>query len=206
MFDKVFKGIPILGRKRVYLKKMGHPFGHTPHPNLLKVLKKYAVPPGGVLNPYGHYGNTRRGRYRATWFKLKLKPALREEAMKRTVRRERIRLQVKKALALEAHELQLRARENANLAMDTLIEIASSKHAPEATRIAASSVILDRAYGKATHTSITASVTNGKASEVDSTELDKRAAQALKRIEELTDRTPKKGTGKERLIDIRKYN
>src|ERR1700687_5029574 len=89
----------------------------------LKALRKHAVPPGGVLNPYGHYGNTRKQRYRITWFGLTLKPALREEALKRN----RIKLQQKKAIQLELHELQALARENATAAMRTLIEIAKNK-------------------------------------------------------------------------------
>ena len=168
----------------------------------LNALCKHAVPPGGVLNPYGMYGNTRKQRYRITWFGLKPKPALREDALKRN----RIKLQQKKALQLELHELQALARENATAAMRTLIEIAKNKRAPEANRIAASAVILDRGYGKASQVSITASVTNGKADNLDSTELDKRISRALKRVEDLTNRTPKAGTGQKRPADLRKYH
>ncbi len=174
----------------------------APSANRLKTLRKHAVPPGGVLNPYGTYGNTRKQRYRITWFGLKLKPALREEAL----RRNRIKLQQKKAIQLELHELQALARENATAAMRTLIEIAKNKRAPEANRIAASAVILDRGYGKASHVSITASVTNGKADNIDSVDLDKRISRALKRVEDLTNRTPKAGTGQKRPVDLRKYN
>lgn len=122
------------------------------------------------------------------------------------MRRKRLKLMVKKAIALEAHELQQIARENATLAMRTLVEIAKSTRAPEATRIAASSVILDRAYGKASQTSITANVTNGKADEVTADELDKRTRQALKRIEDITNRTRKAPASQKRLINLRKYN
>lgn len=168
----------------------------------LKALRRHAVPPGGVLNPYGCYGNTRKQRYRITWFGLKLKPALREEALKRN----RIKMQQKKAIQLELHELQALARENATAAMHTLVEIMKNKRAPEANRIAASAVVLDRGYGKASQVSITASVTNGKADNLDSTELDKRIGRALKRVEDLTNRTPKAGTGQKRPVDLRKYN
>ena len=168
----------------------------------LKALRRHAVPPGGVLNPYGMFGNTRKQRYRVTWFGLKLKPALREEALKRN----RIKMQQKKAIQLELHELQALARENATAAMQVLIEIAKNKRAPEATRIAASAVILDRGYGKASQVSITASVTNGKADNLDSTELDKRISRALKRVEDLTNRTPKAGTGQKRPVNLRLYN
>src|SRR6266849_8331030 len=168
----------------------------------LKALRQYAVPPGGVLNPYGCFGNTRKQRYRITLFGLKLKPALREEALKRN----RIKMQQKKAIQLELHELQALARENATAAMHTLIEIAKNKRAPEANRIAASAVILDRGYGKSSQMTITANVSNGKADNIDSTELDKRISRALKRVEDLTNRTPKAGTGQKRPVDLRKYN
>lgn len=186
-------------RPKPYVYKAGRPVGRplgykVTSQKQLRALKRGAVPEGAVLNPYGHYGNTHRGRYRATYFKLDLKPAYRPLAMKRT----RLRLKEKKAQALEAHEVQQVARENASLAMKTLAEISGNKRAPESSRIAASSVILDRAYGKASQTSITASVSNGKESEIDSVELDKRIKQALKRVEDLTNRAPKAGTGKDR--------
>jgi len=176
--------------------------GRTPNANMLKVLRKFAVPPGGVLNPYGTYGNTRKQRYRITWFGLKLKPALREEALKRN----RVKMQQKRAIQLELHELQALARENATAAMHTLVEIVKNKRAPEANRIAASAVILDRGYGKASQVSITASVTNGKADNLDSTELDKRISRALKRVEDLTNRTPKAGSSQKRPVNLRLYN
>ena len=122
------------------------------------------------------------------------------------MKRKRLKLQEKKAIALEAHELQQLARENATLAMQTLIEISSNLRAPEATRIAASQVILDRGYGKASQTSITARVADDKASAIDATELDTRIGRALKRVEELTNRTPKAGTGKKRPSDLRQLN
>jgi len=180
---------------------LGRP-GPTTSQKKLKSLRRHAVPPGGILNPYGCYGNTRKQRYRITWFGLKLKPALREEALKRN----RIKLQQKKAIQLELHELQALARENATAAMHTLVEIMKNKRAPEANRIAASAVVLDRGYGKASQVSITASVTNGKADNLDSTELDKRISRALKRVEDLTNRTPKAGTGQKRPVNLRLYN
>lgn len=168
----------------------------------LKALRRHAVPEGKVLNPHGTCGNSRRARYRATFFKLKLKPAWRPEPMKR----KRLKMKVKKAIALEAHELQQIARENATLAMNTLVEISGNPRAPEATRIAASAVILDRAYGKASQTSITANVSNGKASDISAEELDSRVKRALKRVEDLTNRTPKAGTSKNRSSDLRKLH
>ena len=174
-----------------------------PHTNQLKALWRHGVPPGAVLNPYGPPGNTQRGRYRVTFFKRTLKPAYRELGR---MTRKRAKLEVKKAIALEAHELQQIARENATLAMNTLVEISGNHRAPETTRIAASVAILDRAYGRASQTSITANVSDGKKSDLNATELDKRINQALKRAEELTKRAPEKGKSEERPADLRKFN
>lgn len=159
---------------------------------------KHAVPRGGVLNPYGKFGNCFRSRYRlGDLDHLSLRP----KAMKR----KRVQLAVKRAVALEAHEVQRLAREAADLAMRTLVEISGNPRAPEATRIAASIAIMDRGYGKASQTSITANVT-GKNSELSADELDKRTQQALKRVEELTKRAPKAGARKKRPANLRLYN
>jgi hypothetical protein len=183
--------------------KKSRPRGYTPtSQKQLRALRDGAVKAGGVLNPYGKYGDSYRSRYRVSYFMLKLKPGMRDQAMKR----KRLRLKEKKAIALEAHELQQMARENATAAMETLAEISKSKRAPEATRIAASAVILDRAYGKASQTSITANVTNGKTSEIDGNELSKRIDHALKRVADLTTRAPKAPAGKNRSPNLRKLH
>lgn len=159
----------------------------------LLALKKHAVPAKGVLNPYGRAGSSAGDKDQLS---------LRPEAMKRS----RLKLQEEKAKALEAHELQKIAREAAKSAMKTLIAICTDERAPEATRIAASQVILDRGYGKASQTSITANVTNGKASDITSDELDKRVNSTLKRVEELTNRAGKKRASPKRPINLREYN
>lgn len=187
---------------RVFKAKPGRPFGTPMSQKQLNALRRYAVPKGEALNPYGRYGDSFRSRYRITYHGLKIRPAYREEAMKR----KRVRLKEKAKVALEAHELQQIARQNATLAMQTLVEISGNPRAPEATRIAASAVILDRAYGKASQTSITASVTNGKASDIDGPELNKRIDRALKRVEAITDGTPKAGKSPKRPADLRKLN
>jgi len=155
----------------------------------LNALRAGAVPPGKVLNPYGKFGYCHRSRYR-----LGKRISWREAAMER----KRLKLKLDKSVSLEAHELQELARQNATLAMNTLIEISKNKRAPEATRIAASAVILDRGYGKASQTSITANVGNGKNSDLTADELDKRVSKALQRVEELTNRAPEKRPSKKR--------
>jgi hypothetical protein len=164
----------------------------------LIALRKNTVPVGAVLNPYGRLGYYKRKEKEIS----KFPPSYREAAMKRT----RLKLDVKKAVALERHELQQLARENATAAMQTLIEITKNKRAPEATRIAASSVILDRGYGKASQTSISASVTNGNVKEITGNELNKRIEAALKRVEAATTGTPKAGKSANRLTHVRILN
>ena len=165
-------------------------------PARLRILKKYAVPPKGVLNPYGCYGCSDGND--------KDHLALRPQAMER--KRVRLAVTKHKLRALEAHELQLIARESAENAMATLKEICKNKRAPEATRIAASAVILDRGYGKASQTSITANVTNGKARNITADELNRQTTAALKQVEKLTKQTPKERASAERPTDLRKYN
>jgi hypothetical protein len=162
--------------------------------NRLKNLRKHAVPLKAVLNPYGRAGCRESDE--------KDHKAYRPEAMKRT----RLTINIHKMRALEAHELQKIARESAEDAMSTLKEICKNKRAPEATRIAASSVILDRGYGKASQTSITANVSNGKARDITAEELDKRTTAALQRVEELTNRAPKERKSTERPAHLHKLN
>jgi hypothetical protein len=160
----------------------------------LKNWRKWQVPEGGILNPYGRSGcgdGTDKDHL-----------SLRPKAMQRT----RLFVTKNKLRALEAHELQKIARESAEDAMATLKEICKNRRAPEATRIAASAVILDRGYGKASQTSITANVTNGKARDITAEELDRRTTAALNRVEELTNRAPKAGKSTEGPADIHKLN
>lgn len=182
----------------VYKAKPGRPFGTKMSQKQLNGLRKYAVPEGHVLNPFGRGGYLRNEADDSELVGI----GYRMKEMKRN----RAKIKIKRALALEAHELQQLARENATAAMQTLIEIAKNKRAPEATRIAASSVILDRGYGKASQTSITANITNGKAGDLTPDELDKRINRALHRVEELTTRKTEARAGQKRPADIRQLN
>jgi hypothetical protein len=196
---KIFNRIPMINPNPYNGSKKGPPKGVKPYSQKhLNSLRDHAVQRGKVLNPYGCKGLAASVEGDGI-----LEKAWRPKAMKR----KRAVLQTKKAIALEAHEIQTMARENASVAMNTLVEISKNKRAPEAPRIAASQVILDRAYGKASQTSITANVTsNGKKSDLDGTELNKRIDSTLKRVEELTNRAPKAGTSQKRPINLRKYN
>jgi hypothetical protein len=157
----------------------------------LNALRDGAVPAGKQLNPYGKFGNCYRSRHRLGDLDHL---AYRPEAMKR----KRLKLKEEKKIALEMHELTQLARESASDAMKTLIEISQNKRAPEPARIAASAVILDRGYGKASQVTMSASLNNGKAKEITGDELERRIRNTLKRVEELTTGVPKAPQGKKR--------
>lgn len=163
----------------------------------LKGLAKCLIKRGEVVNPYGCVGRE-RGKYR-----YGIRVGSRDGCLKK--RREKI-LEAR-ARALEVHELQEMARVNATRAMRNLIDIMSNPRSPEAARIAAAAIVLDRGYGKASQTNINANVNaNGKENEIDSSTLDDRIGRALKRVEELTGGARKAAAGKKRSSDVRKYH
>ena len=97
----------------------------------------------------------------------------------------RKRVKLSQTVAREAREIQELARKNAQAAMERMAEIATSSY-NEAAAIAATQVILERAYGKANQTTINANLdANGKAAEISGKELDARVEQALKRFNDL---------------------
>jgi hypothetical protein len=204
-------------KKRVSLHgaKLGRPFGSPMSQKQLAALRRNRPPVGKCLNPFGqrgfksqsqYTGKTLNGRVREIMIDPDKRPERPMVHNRATMMKKRLRLKREKERALEAHELQQLARENATLAMNTLIEISGNKRAPEATRIAASQVILDRGFGKATQTSISASVTNGKTNELDGDELQRRIDTALKRTEELIRRGSKKAPSQKGSSDLRKLN
>jgi len=103
--------------------------------------------------------------------------------MSKTMRKvHRVKLKVTRAK--EGREITEIARTHAAQVMQRLAEIVNNPHTTESAVIAASTVILDRAYGKASQTNINASLdTDGKANQVTAKELDSRIAAALQRAE-----------------------
>jgi len=178
-----------------------------PHPikgqARLNALARNAVPPGKMLNPYGKFGNTQRSRYRLG---DRDHMAFRGEALKRNRKRKRVQLRERKRVALEMHELQQLARENAVDAMKTLINISQDERAPHPSRIAASAVILERGYGKSSQVTMSASLTSEKSKDLTGDELARRIDKTLKRVEELTTRAPEAPKSKNRPNDLRKLH
>ena len=97
------------------------------------------------------------------------------------------RVRLRENIAAEARHIQNIARQNAVESMEILADIARDEGQNAASRIAAIALTLERAYGKATQTNVTANIdANGKPTEVTSKELDTRIAETLKRVESLT--------------------
>ena len=119
-------------------------------------------------------------------------------------KRKRIRLHT--TIVKEAREIQDIARTHATAVVQKLAEIVETS-GNEAAVIAASQVLLDRAYGKASQTHINANIdTNGKATDVSQKELDARIEKALKRVEDITGRAPKAPESQKPSSDVREHD
>jgi hypothetical protein len=166
--------------------------GH--HPNQLRALSR-----SGNVNPYGRAGNREPDLDpRANVDHLSTRP----NAMKR----KRVMIKDQRKRAIEMHELQKLARENAVEAMEALIDILKDPRSPHPSRIAAASVVLDRGYGKASQTTISANIGNGTTKELTGDELERRIGAALKRVEAITTGASKAGTSKAGSGHLRKLN
>lgn len=119
--------------------------------------------------------------------------------------REKNRLRM--TVAKELREIQEKARQYAEVAMDTLAEISQDKDAPSVARISASAVILDRAYGKAMQATVTAQVVDDVATaKMTEKELDERIRDTLVRVEKLATGEAEAEQGENRPTDLRQYN
>lgn len=118
--------------------------------------------------------------------------------------KKRARVRLKETVAKEVRDIQNLARKFALAGIEEAAKIAGSSSSKDSDKLAAINLLLDRAFGKATQTSINAVLdANGKPSEVTGKELDERIAEALKRVEDLTGRAPKAPKGQKRPDNIR---
>ena len=114
------------------------------------------------------------------------------------------RVRLRETVAKEARDIQDMARRHATAAMERMAHIVNNPTSPENAQIAAAAVILDRAYGRPNQTNTNLNVdANGKPTEVSTTELDRRIAEALRAVEALTGRAREKTKGKEQPADVR---
>lgn len=113
-----------------------------------------------------------------------------------------------RAVATKTHlEIQERARQIADKAMDRLEDILNADDAGDTAVIQAAVTVLERGYGKASQTNINANLdTNAKASDIDTPELRKRIESALKRVEGAASGVPEEGESKDGPPNIRKYH
>jgi len=117
------------------------------------------------------------------------------------------RIKLRITVAREAREIQDLARTHADQAMKRMAEIINDPNSPDNIAVAAAEVIFNRAYGKPNQTNTNLNVdANGKPTEVSGSELDKRIAEALRRVEAIAGRAPKAVAGKKQPADIRKLD
>lgn len=155
-----------------------------------------------TMSPESH--ERRMAGLRRTWEVIQRKRAGEKIVPVRAKTRKRERL--RQTVAKEMYEIQNIARTHTSEAMRRLAQIVNNSD-NESMVIAAASVIMDRAYGKASQTNINANVNaDGKPSEITGKDLDKRIANALKRVEDLTGGAPKAPTSEKRPPDLRKLD
>lgn len=117
------------------------------------------------------------------------------------------RIKLRITVAREAREIQDLARTHADQAMKRMAEIINDPHSPDNIAVAAAEVIFNRAYGKPNQTNTNLNVdANGKPTEVSGSELDKRIAEALKRVEAIAGRAAEAPKGKKQPADLRKLD
>lgn len=192
--DRLFRelGIPIIKG----IPKGLHPYKRV---EFFKKGNNYAAKER--MDPEAH--ERRMAGLRKTWERHR---RTREGEKMGITRRKRVRIKLKlrKTIAKEAREIQKIAQEHADRAMERLAEIVNSPSSQDSVAIAAASVILDRAYGKANQTNINANVSaDGKPSEITSKDLDTRIRAALKRVESIAGGAPKAPKSEERPADVR---
>lgn len=115
---------------------------------------------------------------------MEAKKEQKEKEAQAVARNEKIQTEIK--------DIQDIAREMSENSMRVLDEIQNNPDATDSARILAATTIIDRAYGKPTVTSMNLNLNQGvNPSEINAVELDTRIAEALSRIERLTNREAK---------------
>lgn len=152
------------------------------------VVRNFFVP-GNNVNP--------RGAKTTFLGQMKSGPSKRERVI---IDMKRARAVLKKAADLP--EVQEEARGLAREAIKTLGSILKNKLASDQCKIAAATALLERGYGKATQTNINVNG-DGKNSEVNDAELNRRINSTLERVERIAGRTREKIKSPPRSPDIR---
>jgi hypothetical protein len=117
------------------------------------------------------------------------------------------RVVLRETVAKEAREIQDMARKFASAAMNRAFSVLADPTAADTAVLQAADLILNRAYGKPNQTNTNLNVdANGKISEVSGAELNKRIAEALKRVEDITGRERQAPARKKQPADLRKLD
>lgn len=143
-----------------------------------------AVKPGEIINPHGQKGYEGAGIWNPNW-----KTTMAETKQAMTIR-----------------ELQEACRREVDDILDELRRILKNPDSADSAKLQAAQMMLDRAYGKATQTNVTAQVTDGKPSEIDDAELNTRIRTALKRVERVASGEAKPSLSEDGPADLRKLN
>lgn len=110
-------------------------------------------------------------------------------------------------IATDFKQIQDMAKQFAPECMKALASVVTSDVSSDLAKISASQAILDRAYGKALQTSVSATVNgNGEAKDLDAAELDRRVAAAVTRVESLASRKREKIKSPEQPANLRKLH
>jgi hypothetical protein len=193
--------LPLLTRMKVSLP------GHAPSYNSKRTGSSGEAFLAKNMAPEAHKKRM-QGLYKGWHIKSQLrkgeKVVLKHAGSNKSRKRKRLRLL--ETVAKEAREIQEIARKNAAAAMKRMAQIAQTSP-NETAAIAATMLLMDRAYGKATQTNINANLdANGKTTDISQKELDTRIDTALKRIDSLTGGAPKAAKSKAPPIDLRKLD
>lgn len=111
------------------------------------------------------------------------------------------------ARSTEARDIQALARKFAYDAMQALADVLANPESPDSAKITAANAILDRAYGKAAATNLNVNANmDANPRDMDLKDLDRRIADTLSRVENLTDRAAEELKNGKKIINIRDYN
>lgn len=185
--------------------RTGDYIGGTKSPRFFGKGNKYAE---AARMTTGAHKSRMKGLFKAWAIKGRMLAG--ERIMPRRIRK-KIKMahnqRIRANIAREAREIQNMARMQAESAMKRLAQIIDDPNSQDTSAIAASVVVLERAYGKANQTNINANIdANGKPTEVTSAELNTRIEEALRRVEGATPGAAKPATRTRRPIDLRKLD
>jgi hypothetical protein len=161
--------------------------------------------------PYIHHKRMPSvARHLRSLFSDRLDPSLNNDRLKRlrlSKKELKMREENRAAKAAEAKDIQSLARRFALDAMKALADVLANPNSADTAKITAANAILDRAYGKAASTNLNVNANmDANPRDLDPADLDRRIADTLTRVENLTELATKEVKGERRIINLRDYN